>query len=281
MDKKTLSFLAFGDLEAKIASADKLLKKDLSSHNFALFTGDIPDPSIFRKLSKKMVENGLGDLGDRPNIARETEPEEALRQVEKEFWAIKELFQKIQKATRFIGVWGNADNTKVLRRVPISKHIEIVHNKIIQVDEFYLIGYNGRPIYIFEKENAEQWAFQEEKAYNDLEKLFEKLKGEKVIFVTHVPPYKILDQVVKEYRKYGVGTYGDKAKDGHIGSSAFKEIDEKFKPTLHVFGHVHECKGVQKVGNTAYINTGSFGKDRKFVKVKIQDSDTKINFCRP
>lgn len=280
MNKKALSFLAFGDLEAKIVSIHKLLKKDLSSYDFALFAGDVPDPSIFKKLSKNMVEKGLGDLGNKPNIAKETEPEEALRQVEKEFWAIKELFQKIQKRVRFIGVWGNADNTKMIHRVPINKYIEIIHDKIIQVGEFYLIGYNGRPIYIFEKENVEQWAFQEEKAYNDLEKLFEKLKGKKVIFVTHAPPYKILDQVVKKYRKYGVGTYGDKAKDGHIGSLAFRKIDERFKPILHVFGHIHECKGIQKVGNTTYVNTGSFGKDRKFVEVKTQGGNIKVNFCR-
>ena len=280
MNKKALSFLAFGDIEAKVAPVNNLFKKDLSSYDFALFTGDVPDPSIFKKLSKNMVEKGLGDLGDKPNIAKETMPEEAVKQVEKEFWTIKGLFQKIQKQVRFFGVWGNADNTEMLRRVPISNHIEIIHNKIIQVGGFYLIGYNGRPIYIFEKENTEQWAFQEEKAYNDLDKLFEKLKGKKVIFVTHAPPYKILDRVVKKYRKYGVGTYGNKAKDGHIGSLAFRKIDEKFKPTLHIFGHIHECRGMQKMGSTTYVNTGSVGTDRKFVGIKIQSGNVKVNFCR-
>ena len=55
--------------------------------------------------------------------------------------------------------------------------------------------------------------------------MFKKLKGKKVIFVTHAPPpYKILDQIVKKYRKYGVGTYGEKAKDGHIGSMPSKKL---------------------------------------------------------
>lgn len=278
MDEKTLSFLAFGDLEAKEVTLQKLLSKNLSLYGFILFTGDIPDPEIFRKLSKKIVEEGLGDLGDRPNIARETEPKQALEQVEKEFWAIQRLFEKIHERVKFIGVWGNADNTKMLQKVPIERHIEIIHNRIIRIGDFCLLGYNGRPLYIFEKENKEQWAFSEEKAYSDLEKLFRELEGEKVILVTHVPPYGILDQVVENYRKYGVGTYGERARDGYIGSVAFKKIDEKFKPILHIFGHIHESKGAKKIGKTTFVNTGSFGKDLEYAEIRIENSKVQTNF---
>jgi len=128
MNKATFSFLGFGDIEANENSLEKLLDKGLFSYDFVLFTGDVPNPEVFRKLGKKMVEQGLGDLGNKPNIARETEPKEALEQVEKEFRSIKEFFKEIQKNTRFIGIWGNADNTKMLRKVPIERYIEIIHN---------------------------------------------------------------------------------------------------------------------------------------------------------
>jgi len=278
MNKATFSFLGFGDIEANENSLEKLLDKGLFSYDFVLFTGDVPNPEVFRKLGKKMVEQGLGDLGNKPNIARETEPKEALEQVEKEFRSIKEFFKEIQKNTRFIGIWGNADNTKMLRKVPIERYIEIIHNKIIKIGEFYLIGYNGRPLYIFEKENKEQWAFPEKEAYNDLEKLFKKLKGEKIIFVTHAPPYRILDLVVEDYRKYGALTYGKRAKDGHIGSMAFKKIDEIFKPILHVFGHIHESMGMIKVGKTTFVNTGGIGNDLVCADIRIKDEKVRVNF---
>lgn len=278
MAKKVLIFLTFGDLEAKEIPLQKLLDKNLHLYDFILFTGDVPDPRIFKRLSKKMVEEGLGDLGNRPNIARETEPKEALEQVEREFRAIQSLFEQLQKRVRLFGVWGNADNTKMLRKVPIERYIEIIHNRVVQIGDFYLLGYNGRPIYIFEKENEEQWAFQEKRAYGDLEKLFKRLKGEKVILVTHAPPYGILDRVVEKYRSYGVGTYGEKARDGHIGSIAFRDIDKKFKPMLHIFGHIHECKGVEKTGKTVFVNTGSFGKKLELAEIKIQNADVEVNF---
>ena len=101
MNQKFLSFLAFGDLEAKTSPLNKLLKKNLSAYDFALFTGDVPDPSIFKKLSKKIVEDGIGNLGDKPNIARETEPEEALNQVEKEFRVINKYFRHIQESVKY------------------------------------------------------------------------------------------------------------------------------------------------------------------------------------
>lgn len=277
MSKKALKFLAFGDLEAKEEILKRLLDKDLSLYDFILFTGDVPNPEVFRKLGKKMVEEGLGDLGDRPNIARETEPKEALKQIEKEFRTIQGLFKKIQERTRFVGVWGNADNTKILRKVVIEDYIEIIHNKIIRIGELYLIGYNGRPLYIFEKENKEQWAFSEEEIYGGLEMLFEELRGERVILVTHAPPYRILDQVVGDYRKYGVGTYGERAKDGHIGSVGLKKIVDKFKPVLHVCGHIHESRGVFS-GETTLVNTGSLGRYEEVVEISLNPGEIEVRF---
>jgi len=280
MSKGSLSLLAFGDLEAKKAAVQKFSKKDLCLYDLILFTGDIPNPEVFRKLSKKIVENGTIDLTNRLNIAEETEPKEALEQVKKEFNIMQGVFKEIQKNVRFIGVWGNADNTKILQKVPIERCIEIINNRAVRIGEFYLLGYSGRPIYIFEKENKEQWAFSEEKAFNDLEKSLKALKGKKVILVTHAPPYGILDQVEKNYRKYGMGTYGEKAKNGHIGSIAFKSIDEKYKPILHIFGHIHECKGAKRIDGTTFVNTGSFGKDLEYVEIKIEKDKVNTRFIK-
>lgn len=272
-----LKFVAFGDLIANCKVLKRIVDMDLSGDDFMIFTGDIPNPEVFKKLSKQMVEAGLGDLGDKLNIAKETEPEKALKQIEREIREAKNLFAEMSKKVRIIGVWGNADNVKILNKVPIEDHIEITHNKIVCIGDFCLLGYNGRPLYIFEKENKEQWAFTEEEIYSDLNGLFKKLKGKKVILVTHDPPYGVLDQVVEEYRKYAVGTYGERAKDGHVGSVGLREIVDKYKPMLHVFSHIHECKGVF-AGQTIFVNTGTTGEDEEVAEVSVGPEGVTVIF---
>ncbi len=270
-------FIAFGDLEANSKVLRKILNLDLANYNCAIFTGDIPNPEIFRKLSKQMVEAGLGNLGDKPNIARETEPKWALKRIESEFRTIEPLFAQMKEKVKLIGVWGNADNTKMLNKVPIGQHIKIVHNQAYQTGDVYILGYNGRPLYVFEKENKEQWAFTEEKIYSDLEREFKKLEGQKVILVSHDPPYEILDQVKQEYRQYALGTYGERAKDGHVGSVGLRKIVDKYKPMLHIFGHIHESKGVL-TGKTTFVNTGSVGKDKEVAEISTTPKRISVIF---
>lgn len=272
-----MRFIAFGDLVANQKVLRRIVNMNLSSYDFAIFTGDIPNPEVFKKLSKQMVLAGLGDLGGRKNIARETEPEEALRQIEEEFREAKILFSELNKKIRIVGVWGNADHVKMINKVPLDDHIEIIHNRVVRSGDFYLLGYSGRPLYIFEKENRDQRAFTEDEIYTDLDMLFRQLKDKKLILVTHDPPYKILDQVVEEYREYGVGTYGERARNGHIGSVGLRKIVDRYKPMLHVCSHIHECKGVL-VKETIFINNGSVGEDEEIAEVSIDSEGTTVIF---
>ena len=198
---------------------------------------------------------------------------EALKKVEGEFWSMKKIFEKIYQTGKFFGVWGNADNTKMLAKIPIQKFINNLHNGVVKWGDYFLIGYNGRPLYIFEKENHEQWAFVEDEAERNLEKLFKKIDPNKTILVTHAPPFRVLDQVEKDYRKYAIGTYGEKAKDGHIGSMAFRKIVEKYQPFLHIFGHIHESRGIKRLGETICVNTGCLGVHGEYAITSINNNN--------
>jgi len=62
-----------------------------------------------------------------------------------------------------------------------------------------------------------------------------------LVSMTHPPPLGVLDT-----------TYaGD-----HAGSSAILEFIKEVQPALHVCGHIHEAKGVAKVGKTVVVNPG-------------------------
>ena len=93
----------------------------------------------------------------------------------------------------------------------------LIEGRVITMNGFYLAGY---PI------NAD-----------DVRGL-----GSRLILVTHYPPY---------------GTGVDKAWNGtHIGSRSVRKLIEDIKPLAVLCGHVHESRGIDKVGNTIIINPG-------------------------
>jgi uncharacterized protein len=62
------------------------------------------------------------------------------------------------------------------------------------------------------------------------------------VFVTHQPP---------------LGTKLDKAfTGGNVGSTAIRDFIEARKPFLCITGHIHEGKGIDRIGNTLLVNPG-------------------------
>ncbi|MEO0042003.1 MAG: hypothetical protein RL329_1451 [Bacteroidota bacterium] len=59
------------------------------------------------------------------------------------------------------------------------------------------------------------------------------------ILVTHGPPYGILDETVTGFK---------------VGCEALAQKIQTLNLKIHVFGHIHEGYGVQKVGETTFIN---------------------------
>jgi Icc-related predicted phosphoesterase len=59
------------------------------------------------------------------------------------------------------------------------------------------------------------------------------------LLITHGPPYGILDN-------------GKSGKN--VGSKHLLEVVKKIKPRYHIFGHIHESTGMNKIENTFYLN---------------------------
>ncbi len=60
------------------------------------------------------------------------------------------------------------------------------------------------------------------------------------ILVSHHPPLGILDK----------GFYG------RGGLARLRQLVEEKKPILHLFGHIHEARGVEEYGGTVFVNPG-------------------------
>jgi len=153
---------------------------------------------------------------------------------------IKEILHQANKRIFFImgnddGVIGHDWSDTTLLLNPNLKKIK--YEKINFVGYQYTNPVVGGP---FEKTGEEQM--------KDLPQLIELIDSN-TIFISHGPPYGILDQV---YDKQ------------HVGSVALRKLVERKKPIFHLFGHIHEAHGIH--GNS--IN-GAYPILRKFVSIDL------------
>ena len=100
----------------------------------------------------------------------------------------------------------------------------------------------------------------------------------KTLLISHAPPYMILDKVEDKMLEYAVGTYGDRAQDGHIGSTGLAEVVTEYKPLMHLFSHIHEAKGKLNKAGVVYLNIGSTAEYEEVCEVEIIDSRISTKF---
>ena len=285
-----LIFLAMSDLEGRHDYISLLAESDLSKYDFILYKGDTPDPQVYKEIRKSRSLGGK-PWEERTSTSIMEESEEvkaAFSKAVEDSTKINGLFSVIKKKTPIYGVLGNSDTvpTRIaphlgLDPVDFGENIEILHNKIVKVKGFNLIGYNGRVKYLDENiVEAPELMFTEDQAAADLNGLFEQVDSSKTIFVTHVPPYRILDKVKEDWISYAVSTYGERANEGNIGCTVFRDTSLKFHPLLHTFGHVHETPGIEKQGETTFINGGALGETGEMEEVTIEDGEVSFRWVK-
>lgn len=117
--------------------------------------------------------------------------------------------------------------------------VESIHGKCKTIGNFSFLGVGGSspspfntPFELKETEIAHIL----KEAYNDCQ------KKQKTVVVSHSPPR---------------GTKVDVAFNGeHVGSYSVREFVEKTRPELLLCGHIHEAKGVDRIGKALVVNPG-------------------------
>ena len=101
--------------------------------------------------------------------------------------------------------------------------------------------------------------YPEDKLLEKLEQLVRQVPDpKKCIFSLHAPPYgtklDVAPKLNKDLRmESGLGG----SPFQNVGSKSVRTIFEKYQPLVGVHGHVHECAGKDKIGNTLIFNHGS------------------------
>ncbi|MEF8848178.1 MAG: metallophosphoesterase [Candidatus Thermoplasmatota archaeon] len=142
----------------------------------------------------------------------------------------KSLLGQIKKET--FAVTGNIDTEDVKKGITdsIATFLEF---KKIERENHSFIGVNGSREEDFKK--------------------IEDLIDEKTIILSHVPPYKIQDEIYK-------------GKNG--GSKILKQLVEDKKPLMVLCGHIHENPGFRKYKDTWVVNC-SMGKNGEGALIEI------------
>jgi Icc-related predicted phosphoesterase len=119
--------------------------------------------------------------------------------------------------------------------------------------EMVSFGYSNRTPWETPRE------LDEDEIYARLSRLTEQLEDpERAILNVHVPPWESsLDTAFEVDEQLRYVTKGGRPHEVPTGSKAVREVIEETQPVLSLHGHIHESRGVTKIGRTVAINPGS------------------------
>ncbi|HEU4705739.1 MAG TPA: hypothetical protein VFS64_00950 [Solirubrobacterales bacterium] len=125
--------------------------------------------------------------------------------------------------------------------------------ELVGPHELVSLGYSNRTPWHTPRE------LDEEEIYERLKRLTDQLEApERAIFNIHVPPWESsLDTAFEVDEELRYVTRGGRPHEVPTGSRAVRQIIEETQPLLSLHGHIHESRGVTKIGRTVAINPGS------------------------
>ena len=98
-----------------------------------------------------------------------------------------------------------------------------------------------------------------------------------VIFNFHDPPIdSSLDLAYKMTPELKIVMAGGQAMLAAVGSTAVRTVIERVQPVLSLHGHIHESRGITKVGRTVAINPGSAYTDGTLQGVLVTVNEQKV-----
>lgn len=159
---------------------------------------------------------------------------------------------------------GNCDPESIHKEIESSRAVNI-HARSSVVKDVGICGFGGSNPTPFNT----PLEFEEVEIYDEAKNALEGIKDHRItIFVTHAPPH---------------GTKTDLLPSGdHAGSISLRKVVEEFQPTINICGHIHESRGMDKIGETLVVNPGRLAEGYAcFINIPEEDEkkgviDTKI-----
>jgi predicted phosphohydrolase len=140
-----------------------------------------------------------------------------------------------QPHTTKIFIAGNhdfyAERHPVLFRELVPDNVHYLYNESVIAQGLKIWGSPYTPYYgglAFNKKRGK-----------DSKAIWDQMPSGIDILITHGPPYGVLDHTFKYT---------------HVGCEELKAKVDEVKPRYHIFGHIHEQPGIEKIDGTTYMN---------------------------
>jgi len=161
--------------------------------------------------------------GDITNFGRASDAEAAIR-----------LAQR--SATTVLAVAGNCDSAEIDAR--LAELDVSLSGRGVVLGNIGLHGLSAMPPW-----RSDMYQFSEEELAKTLQAGYGRIAGlHRHVVLSHAPPRGgMLDRT-----RYG----------RNVGSTALREFIEKTQPSLVFCGHIHEARGIQRLGQTIVVNCG-------------------------
>ena len=155
--------------------------------------------------------------------------------------------------TKFVMTPGNDDEFEVDEVIKASTFVDAAENRITRIGphEMLSVGWSNHTPWNTPRECTE------EELEARIDALAEQIEDmDTAIFNIHVPPYGTgLDDAPELDADLKPVQGGNVMKP--VGSTAVRDAILKHQPMLALHGHIHESRGIQKLGRTICINPGS------------------------
>ena len=142
-------------------------------------------------------------------------------------------------------------------------NIKCIHGSTFIYEDSVFLGVGGSPRTpfntFFEMDEPEIFEVLRKAVGN----LGSGMNKRKIIVVSHAPPKDT--RVDKTY-------FGE-----HVGSIGVRKFIEEYEPALVLCGHIHEAKGVDKIGDTLVINLGA-ARHGNYAAINIAEEKINANF---
>jgi uncharacterized protein len=148
---------------------------------------------------------------------------------------------------------GNDDEIEIDEVIARSPKVELAEGRCIDLGGFEMISSGWA--------NPTPWHTYREAPEEELARKMEPMLGQikemsRAIFNFHPPPYGTALDEAPALDENLRPMHGGRALR-HVGSTAVREAIDKHQPMLSLHGHIHEGKGITRIGKTLAINTGS------------------------
>jgi len=215
------------------------------------------------QMQRAISTNGMYPLIVDPDEARALTTDTARREEAFERALLDELRLWVQFAderlahsdARAFVIPGNDDPWEVDEVLASGSSVVACDEIVEQVGphEMVSFGYSNRTPWHTPRE------LDEEEIYARLKRLVDQLEEPgRAILNVHVPPYESsLDTAFEVDEDLHYVLKGGRPHEIPAGSPAVRQIIEEAQPLLSLHGHIHESRGVTKIGRTVAINPGS------------------------